>query len=146
MCAHTLNIYIYLFAERDKEFAGHLVRNLEGANQEVPSYLLELAMQSSWFRKSRFKSGKGKSMNVGGCGLGFKERPRRTGGGGGGVTAPDVAQHIGATLAKSGPATDRLSAMKAAFKSQYQTQVRYTDIHSEPYLYILSNISIYSCV
>ncbi|RZF35464.1 hypothetical protein LSTR_LSTR012158 [Laodelphax striatellus] len=31
--------------------------------------------ESSWFRKSRFKSGKGKSLNVGGSGLGFRERP-----------------------------------------------------------------------
>ena len=30
-------------------------------------------MQSSWFKNSRFKGGKGKG--VGGAGLGFKERP-----------------------------------------------------------------------
>lgn len=59
-------------ADKDKEFVGHLVRNLEGANQEVPEALLELAMQSSWFRKSRFKTGKGKNINVGGAGFGFK--------------------------------------------------------------------------
>lgn len=64
-----------LVSEKDKEFAGHLVRNLEGANQEVPKDLLDLALQSSWFRKSRFKGGKGKSMNIGGAGLGFRERP-----------------------------------------------------------------------
>lgn len=124
------------------------MRNLEGANQEVPSYLMELAMQSSWFRKSRFKSGKGKSMNVGGCGLGFKERPRRAGGGGGagGVPAPDVAQHIGATLAKSGPATDRLSAMKAAFKSQYQTQVRYTYLVNYTCILYLIYLYIFMCI
>lgn len=115
--------------EKDKEFAGHLVRNLEGANQEVPQYLMDLAMQSSWFRKSRFKTGKGKNINVGGCGLGFKERPGRAGGAASSASAStDLAQNIGSTLArsasKSGPATDRLSAMKAAFKSQYQTQVK----------------------
>lgn len=59
--------------EKDKEFAGHLVRNLEGAAQEVPSELLELAMQSTWFRKSRFKQSKAKAL--GGRGLGFRERP-----------------------------------------------------------------------
>ena len=32
---------------KDKEFAGHLVRNLEGACQYVPDELLELAMQVS---------------------------------------------------------------------------------------------------
>lgn len=64
-----------LVSEKDKEFAGHLVRNLEGADQEVPKSLMDLAMQSSWFRKSRFKGGKGKSLNVGGAGLGFRGRP-----------------------------------------------------------------------
>lgn len=59
-----------LVLEKDKEFAGHLVRNLEGANQDVPEALLELAMQSSWFKKSRFKGGKGKSIALGGAGLG----------------------------------------------------------------------------
>lgn len=31
--------------------------------------------QNPWFRKSRFKSGKGKKPNIGGGGLGYKERP-----------------------------------------------------------------------
>lgn len=62
-----------LVTDKDKEFAGHLVRNLEGAAQEVPKELLDLAMQSSWFRKSRFKQGKAKAL--GGRGLGFRERP-----------------------------------------------------------------------
>lgn len=64
-----------LVTEKDKEFAGHLVRNLEGANQEVSKSLMDLAMQSAWFRKSRFKGGKGKSLNIGGAGLGFRGRP-----------------------------------------------------------------------
>lgn len=64
-----------LVTEKDKEFAGHLVRNLEGANQDVPKSLMDLAMQSAWFRKSRFKGGKGKSLNIGGAGLGFRGRP-----------------------------------------------------------------------
>lgn len=34
-----------LVTSSDKEFAGHLVRNLEGANQEVPNPLMDLAMQ-----------------------------------------------------------------------------------------------------
>ena len=62
-------------APGDKEFAGHLVRNLEGASQPVPEELLELAMQSAWFRKSRFKSGQGRKPNVGGRGLGYSEKP-----------------------------------------------------------------------
>lgn len=34
-----------LITEKEKEFAGHLVRNLEGAGQEVPNELLDLAMK-----------------------------------------------------------------------------------------------------
>ncbi|CAN7996374.1 unnamed protein product [Ixodes hexagonus] len=66
-----------LITDKEKEFAGHLVRNLEGANQAVPQSLMDLAMQSQWFKKSRFKQDKGKRLNVGGHGLGFrnKERP-----------------------------------------------------------------------
>lgn len=54
--AHTL------VTEKDKEMVGHLVRNLESANQVVPEELMELAMQSQWFKKSRYKQGKGKNM------------------------------------------------------------------------------------
>lgn len=32
-------------------------------------------LQNPWFRKSRFKGGKGKKLNVGGGGLGYRERP-----------------------------------------------------------------------
>ncbi|KAL1137792.1 hypothetical protein AAG570_009488 [Ranatra chinensis] len=117
-----------LVTSADKEFAGHLVRNLEGANQEVPKPLLDLAMQSAWFRKSRFKAGKGKSMNIGGSGLGFRERP--------GLGSSDSQQvklstngtrasmSISELMTKSarGPGMDRLQAMKAAFRAQYQSQ------------------------
>ena len=65
-----------LVTENDKEFVGHLVRNLEGANQPVPQELLALAMQSQWFRKSRFKEKSAKKLNIGGAGLGFKTRKR----------------------------------------------------------------------
>ena len=34
-----------LLTSADREFAGHLVRNLEGADQPVPQPLLELANQ-----------------------------------------------------------------------------------------------------
>ena len=34
-----------LVTSKDKDFAGHLVRNLEGANQDVPQELMDLAMQ-----------------------------------------------------------------------------------------------------
>ena len=36
-----------LVTPKDKDFAGHLVRNLEAANQHVPQSLLDLAMQVS---------------------------------------------------------------------------------------------------
>ena len=39
----------------------------------MPKELFDLAMESSWFKNSRFKGGKGKG--VGGAGLGFKDRP-----------------------------------------------------------------------
>ena len=117
-----------LVTEKDKEFAGHLVRNLEGANQDVPSSILDLAMQSAWFRKSRFKSGKGKKVNVGGRGLGYRERP--------GLGASDGQANSGSggiaeiiKPVRTGPGSDRLSAMKAAFRSQYVNQVRVVSIH-----------------
>jgi len=37
--------------------------------------MLFIFSQNSWFRKSRFKGGQGKKMNIGGGGLGYKERP-----------------------------------------------------------------------
>uniref|UniRef100_A0A8C6K9G8 ATP-dependent RNA helicase DDX42 n=1 Tax=Nothobranchius furzeri TaxID=105023 RepID=A0A8C6K9G8_NOTFU len=64
-----------LLTNKDTSFAGDLVRNLEGANQAVSRELMDLAMQNPWFRKSRFKGGKGKKLNIGGGGLGYKERP-----------------------------------------------------------------------
>ena len=117
-----------LVTEKDKEFAGHLVRNLEGANQEVPHSLLDLAMQSAWFRKSRFKSGKGKKMNISGRGLGYRERPGlgssdSQANSGSGVVPNSIADLIPKPV-RTGPGTDRLSAMKAAFRSQYMSQVR----------------------
>lgn len=118
-----------LVTEKDKEFAGHLVRNLEGANQEVPQSLMDLAMQSAWFRKSRFKSGKGKKVNVGGRGLGYRERPglgsadNQANSGSGGIT--EIIKPV-----RTGPGSDRLSAMKAAFRSQYQNQFTASSDHT----------------
>jgi len=101
---------------------------LEGANQEVPHNLLDLAMQSAWFRKSRFKCGKGKRMNISGRGLGYRERPGlgaadSQANSGSGVIPNSVADLIPKPV-RTGPGTDRLSAMKAAFRSQYMSQVR----------------------
>jgi superfamily II DNA/RNA helicase len=117
-----------LVTVNDKEFAGHLVRNLESAGQVVPKELYDLAMQSSWFKNSRFKSGRGKG--TGGAGLGFKERPALGwggGGGGGGAGGGSSSNKDDTTISeqfrydkkhKQGMAvpkqggTDRLSAVK----------------------------------
>ena len=72
---------VTLVTEADREFVGHLVRNLEGASQPVPEELMTLAMGSSWFRKSRFKGGSGKK--IGGGGGAMRSRP--------GLGAPSVS-------------------------------------------------------
>lgn len=132
-----------LVTEKDKEFAGHLVRNLEGANQEVPHNLLDLAMQSAWFRKSRFKSGRGKRMNISGRGLGYRERPGlgaadSQGNSGSGVIPNSIADLIPKPV-RTGPGTDRLSAMKAAFRSQYMNQVR--RVHTGNFIWPVTKVS-----
>ncbi|KAM8707610.1 hypothetical protein ACLKA7_014700 [Drosophila subpalustris] len=131
--AHTL------VTDKDKEFAGHLVRNLEGADQEVPDDLMELAMKSSWFRSSRFKQGKGRKPANNFMGLGYRERPGSAGSGSGGSgfgssgassvlgSAPKTkgpAPEPSKSLSGAGPATDRYSAMRQAFRSQYNSQFR----------------------
>ncbi|CRK90017.1 CLUMA_CG003742, isoform A [Clunio marinus] len=108
-----------LVSDKDKEMVGHLVRNLEMANQYVPDDLMELAMQSSWFRKSRFKGGKGKSVG-GGAGLGFRERPNL----GGSSSFPKSFVPASDSNRSSGTPTNRLEALKNAFKSQYTSQFK----------------------
>lgn len=114
-----------LLTPKDKEFAGHIVKNLEAAHQDVPQDVLELALQSSWFKKQRYKK-KGENPNVGGLGLGFKEKsaPRSfvSGSSSNNLSSVSSSTQAGAQQSR-GPATDRLSAMKAAFRSQYQSQV-----------------------
>jgi len=126
-----------LVTVNDKEFAGHLVRNLESAGQSVSKELYDLAMQSTWFNNSRFKSGRGKG--AGGAGLGFKERPALgwSGGGGGGRGGGggssnnkddttiseqfrfDKKHKQGMAVQKQG--TDRLAAVKQAYKNQFMS-------------------------
>lgn len=65
------------------------------------------------FLFSRYRK-KDHNPNVGGLGLGFKEKTF--------IPPSSVSSSAPAPVAK-GPATDRLSAMKAAFKTQYQNQV-----------------------
>ncbi|XP_076348587.1 ATP-dependent RNA helicase DDX42 isoform X4 [Tachypleus tridentatus] len=111
-----------LVTEKDKEFAGHIVRNLEGANQPVPQSLMDLALQSSWFHKSRFKQSKAKKLNVGGRGLGFKEESSSEN------TFSKNSSHFPSTHKASGPGTDRLSALKAAFQ---QMKTFYVNVKRE---------------
>uniref|UniRef100_A0A4W5PWW0 ATP-dependent RNA helicase DDX42 n=1 Tax=Hucho hucho TaxID=62062 RepID=A0A4W5PWW0_9TELE len=108
-----------LLTSKDTSFAGDLVRNLEGANQSVSKELMDLAMQNPWFRKSRFKGGKGKKLNIGGGGLGYRERP--------GLGAESSERGGGAVMGNyegyskpTGAMGDRMSAMKSAFQSQYK--------------------------
>eukprot|EP00095_Tigriopus_kingsejongensis_P001571 snap_masked-scaffold907_size82601-processed-gene-0.19 protein:Tk01571 transcript:snap_masked-scaffold907_size82601-processed-gene-0.19-mRNA-1 annotation:"atp-dependent rna helicase ddx42-like" len=111
-----------LVTEKDKEFAGHLVRNLEAANQDVPKDLMELAMKSSWFRSSRFKRGRGKGCLVERPGLGMAsaEKPSLTHEQYtyGDSSAP---KDLGGSLATG---AGRLSAVKVAFKNQYMSKFR----------------------
>ncbi|XP_003748366.1 ATP-dependent RNA helicase DDX42 [Galendromus occidentalis] len=113
-----------LFSEKDKEFAGHLVRNLEGANQKVPKDLMDLAMQSQWFRKSRFKQGKGKHLE-----MKSKERPglgcSSQGSSSNQPQQPSLSESFAAqqTSGDMKP-VNRLAVMKAAYGAQFRTQFR----------------------
>lgn len=115
--AHTL------VTVNDKEFAGHLVRNLESGGQNVTKELYDLAMQSSWFKNSRFKSGRGKG--AGGAGLGFKERPALGYGSSDNKDDTPISEQFKYDrkhkqgMAK--PGTDRLAAVKQAYKNQFMS-------------------------
>ncbi|XP_071391220.1 ATP-dependent RNA helicase DDX42 isoform X1 [Centroberyx affinis] len=111
-----------LLTNKDTSFAGDLVRNLEGANQSVSKELMDLAMQNPWFRKSRFKGGKGKKLNIGGGGLGYRERPglgaessERSS-----VLLSSSSSYEGFSKPATGAMGDRMSAMKQAFQAQYK--------------------------
>ncbi|KAJ8793121.1 ATP-dependent RNA helicase DDX42 isoform X1 [Balaenoptera ricei] len=110
-----------LLTPKDSNFAGDLVRNLEGANQHVTKELLDLAMQNAWFRKSRFKGGKGKKLNIGGGGLGYRERPGLGSENTDRGSNNNVMSNYEAYKPSTGAMGDRLTAMKAAFQSQYKS-------------------------
>ena len=95
----------------------------------MPKDLYDLAMQSSWFKNSRFKGGKGKG--VGGAGLGFKDRPAL------GYSGPASSQDTTSLseqykydkkhkegMAKAGAGTNRLSAIKQAYKNQFMSNFK----------------------
>ena len=118
-----------LITGKDKEFAGHLVRNLEGVNQPVPETLMNLAMQSSWFRKSRFKDSQGKkASNIGGRGLGFKARSahgkrNQHSGDNKDSSKNSISESALKSAETSEPGSSRLAAIRSAFQAQYKTQV-----------------------
>ncbi|XP_055342548.1 ATP-dependent RNA helicase DDX42-like [Paramacrobiotus metropolitanus] len=109
-----------LVVPQDKEFTPHLVRNLEGANQHVPEKLLELAEQCSWFKKTRFKGGKGKKP-VGGRGIGFKESKASTHEESVSDMIKSARDEVGAA-SSSAPGTNRFAAMKAVFQNKFKQQ------------------------
>ncbi|CAK6961145.1 ATP-dependent RNA helicase DDX42 isoform X2 [Scomber scombrus] len=114
-----------LLTNKDTSFAGDLVRNLEGANQSVSKELMDLAMQNPWFRKSRFKGGKGKKMNIGGGGLGYRERPglgaESSGSSSSSSIMSSASSYEGYSKPNTGAMGDRMSAMRQAFQAQYKS-------------------------
>lgn len=53
-----------LLTMKDKDFAGHLVKNLEASNQIVPDDLQKLAMQGHLFRKQHSQQNRGGHHNL----------------------------------------------------------------------------------
>uniref|UniRef100_A0A1I8EU04 RNA helicase n=1 Tax=Wuchereria bancrofti TaxID=6293 RepID=A0A1I8EU04_WUCBA len=123
-CAYTL------VQESDKEMAGHLVRNLESVNQIVPEPLLQLAMKSSWFRNSRERGTNRPQQRLG---LGYKPKTKnpRTDTGTTSIARAlnfEEGQKKATNVLDMAKATDgstnRLQAMKAAFKSSFSSTFR----------------------
>uniref|UniRef100_A0A8C6TS38 DEAD (Asp-Glu-Ala-Asp) box helicase 42 n=1 Tax=Neogobius melanostomus TaxID=47308 RepID=A0A8C6TS38_9GOBI len=114
-----------LLTSKDTSFAGDLVRNLEGANQGVSKELMDLAMQNPWFRKSRFKGGKGRKLNIGGGGLGYRERPglgaESSGSGNSSSSILSSCSFEGYSKPMTGAMGERVAAMKQAFQAQYKS-------------------------
>ena len=147
-----------LVTEKDKEMVGHLVRNLESANQLVTDDLMNLAMQSQWFRKSRFKQGgdlrsSSSSLSIndnsrrrpkfglgfgGGGGDGDSEKCETTGSSSSSITTEtstssfvpstkSIAEQINQynqPKQSSSSNNDRISIMRAAYKSQFRSQFK----------------------
>ncbi|KAL4002161.1 DEAD/DEAH box helicase family protein [Acanthocheilonema viteae] len=119
-----------LVQESDKEMAGHLVRNLESVNQVVPESLLQLAMKSAWFRNSRERGASRPQQRLG---LGYKPKTKgpRTDTATASITRAlnfeegqkKVKSVLDMAKATDG-STNRLQAMKAAFKSSFSSTFR----------------------
>ncbi|WKY01721.1 hypothetical protein Q1695_015601 [Nippostrongylus brasiliensis] len=136
-----------LITDKDMEMAGHLVRNLESANQEVPQALFTLAMKSAWFRSQRSGGGGSAANPRARLGLGYKPKTRPAPGTGApqldplketkprGSTNLSVRDAIrAATSNESGPAScapnSRLAAMKNAFKQSFAATFKPSELES----------------
>ncbi|KRY42175.1 ATP-dependent RNA helicase DDX42 [Trichinella spiralis] len=101
-----------LVTDKDKEFAGHLVKSLESVNQEVPTALLNLAMQSAWFRKTRSNSVGGKKpSSIGGFGFGYKK----------GNSSDQANAQLQQSVKEASCSSDRLNSIKAAYANHYKS-------------------------
>ena len=97
-----------------------MVRNLESADQHVSQELFDLASQCPWFKNKRSsnKESNYKKLNIGGKGLGFKERP--------GFNAKSSHDAKDSNFpfkssSSSGPQTDRAAALRQAFSNQFKS-------------------------
>ncbi|XGW13831.1 hypothetical protein V3C99_000266 [Haemonchus contortus] len=137
--------YAYtLITDKDMEMAGHLVRNLESVNQEVPEALFSLAMKSAWFRSQR--GGGNAAKPHARLGLGYKPKTRPARGSGAaqldplkeqkprGATNLTVRDAIRAATSNQGPAAaapnDRLQAMKNAFKQSFAATFKPSELET----------------
>ena len=107
--------------------AGHLVRNLEQANQDVPKELMTLAMKSSWFKNSRFRKGGKGGFGAGKSGLGFKNSDRPCLGQASASNEDALNNYLASKESTGSTSTGiigqgRASALKSAFKSQYMSR------------------------
>lgn len=111
-----------LVSDKDRDFAAHLVRNLEGANQFVPQPLLDLALKNPWFQTTRFKKGEAKKLPSAGGGLGFRQRPGLGSGGGSGQAGSSAGlQASYRPPPATGPQTNRASTLRTAFSAQFKS-------------------------
>ncbi|KAH7961067.1 hypothetical protein HPB52_001310 [Rhipicephalus sanguineus] len=110
-----------LITDKEKEFAGHLVRNLEGASQHVPQELMDLAMQSGG--SQRHAPAAGPMSGMGSYTASVLSGPRFVAASGNKADAgSNIASPASTPRLGAGPQTDRLSSMRAAFQAQYKSQ------------------------